>query len=164
MASKSKSGSMSGGKTKSSSGSGAKSDVITVRVSPKLKHGLELLSRKQHRSLSSVVTWAVEQLVNDRDIGLFDPRNGTTLGKLWHVHPADRLVKLASYWPELMTYEEELLVEQIKDEGWGWPVKKGKATQELRDNWAYIHFDHDLGKYYFGFDTGPALEDIWPNK
>ena len=147
MASKSKSGSR--GKTTSSSG--AKSDVITVRLSPKLKYGLELLSRKQHRPLSSVVTWAVEQLLNDSDVGLCHPRHGETLEGLWHVHPADRLVKLAIRWPELMTYEEELLVEQIKDEKWGWPAGGDKATQELRDKWARIHFDHVRDKYLLAF-------------
>jgi len=156
MASKSKSG--SGGETTSSSG--AKSDVITVRISPKLKYGLELLSRKQHRPLSSVVTWAIEQMMTSHEAGLFKTRKSVKSGKgtdgsteeymletLWNVHPADRLVKLATHWPELMTYEEEFMVESIIDNEWGWPKKGDVATKELRNRWAALFYHSPTGEW-----------------
>jgi len=126
MASKSKSG--RGSKTTSSSG--AKSDVITVRLSPKLKYGLEILSRKQHRPLSSVVTWAIEQAINDPENGLYkNMSKGLKVAEpmqmlevLWDVDAADRLVKLATHCPELMTYEQEKLIKAFK-EGGQWPKK-----------------------------------------
>jgi len=136
MASKSKSGKVS----KTTSSSGAKSDVITIRLSPKLKYGLELLSRKQHRNISSLVTWAIEQAINDPAYGLYknmskglkvaEPKQ--MLDVLWDVDPADRLVKLAIHWPELMTYEEEKLVKIIKKGGWGWPKSGDSATERMR--------------------------------
>ena len=110
MASKSKSG--KDGETTSSSVT--KGEVITVRLSPKLKYALELLSRTQHRTQSAVVTWAIQEAINT-DHGLLKTNiRGTKISVdnmlevLWAVHPADRLVKLAKHWPELMTYEEEL--------------------------------------------------------
>ena len=156
MASKSKSG--KDGKTTSSSGT--KGEVITVRLSPKLKYGLELLSRKQHRPLSSVVTWAIEQMMTSHEAGLFKttkslksrkgsdaPTEEYMLEVLWNAHQADRLVKLATYWPELMTYEEDLMVDDIKEHEWGWPKKGDSATKELRNIWSDLFFHSDTGEW-----------------
>jgi len=137
MASKSKSG--KDGKTKSSSGT--KGEVITVRLGPKLKYGLDLLTRKQHRTLSSVVTWAIEQAINDPENGLYKNMSKglkvaepmQMLDVLWDIEAADRLVKIAIHWPELMTYEEELVARAAKDGGWGWPTKGDSASQQMRD-------------------------------
>jgi len=41
----------------------ANAEVLTVRLSPKMKFGLELLSRKQHRSLSAIVQHLLEKYV-----------------------------------------------------------------------------------------------------
>jgi len=147
MASKSKSG--SGSKTTSSMG-GAKSNVITVRLSPKLKYGLELLSRKQHRPLSSVVTWAVEQLLNDRDVGLYNPRWDTTLEDLWDVDSADRLVRLANLWPQLLTYEQEIIVKAVKENGW-WPKKGVFVSESLRDTLKNAFIDPGDNSVNFNF-------------
>ena len=148
MASKSKSG-KDGKKTSSS---GTKGEVITVRLSPKLKYGLELLSRKQHRSLSSIVTWAIEQMINEREDGLYIADGLHTgrymLGLLWDVDSADRLVKISKYWPELMTYEEEMLVKIIKKEGWGWPKSGDSATEKMRQMLPNIMLDPMSGAYF----------------
>jgi len=147
MASKSKSG--SGGKATSSSGT--KGEVITVRLSPKLKYGLELLSRKQHRSLSSIVTWSLEQMINSGEDGLYkEPgyvRGTHLLNLLWDIDYADRLVKIAKYWPGLMTYEEEKLVKTIKKEGWGWPKSGDSATEQMRQMMPDILLDPGTGEY-----------------
>jgi hypothetical protein len=123
-----------------------KDEVITVRVTPKLKYGLELLSRKQHRPLSSVVTWAIEQMMTNSDAGLFKSMKSSKdkmlseqymLETLWDVHPANRLIKLAIHWPELLTYEEELIVQRLKDNG-HWPKNSDEASEYVRDNWADV--------------------------
>jgi len=134
---------------KSKAGTTAKSDVITVRLSPKLKYGLDLLARKQHRPLSSVVTWAIEQAINDPESGLYkNMSKGLTVAKpkqmlevLWDIDPADRLVKRAIHWPEIMTYEDELVVKEAKEGGWGWPSKGDSASQFMRDNLGNIAMD-----------------------
>jgi predicted HicB family RNase H-like nuclease len=41
--------------------SGKRSEVVTVRLEPKLKYLAELAARKQRRSLSSYVEWAIKQ-------------------------------------------------------------------------------------------------------
>jgi len=149
MASESKSG--KDGKTKSSSG--AKGEVITVRLTPKLKYGLELLSRKQHRSLSSIVTWSIEQMINAGNEGLYkEPgyiRGTDLLNLLWDIDGADRLVKIAKHWPGLMTYEEEKLVKTIKKEGWGWPKGGNSATEQMRQMLPDILLDPGTGEYFW---------------
>lgn len=156
MASKSKSG--SGGNTTSASSSWVKSDVITLRLNPKLKYGVELLSRKQHRTISSLVTWAIEQAINNSEDGLrknlskglkvAEPKQ--MLDILWDFDPADRLVKLANHWPELMDFFDEMLVKAIKNNGWGWPKKGDSATEKMRQMWPDIMFDSDDGVIYLG--------------
>ena len=143
---------------KSKVGTTAKSDVITIRLSPKLKYGLELLAREQHRPLSSVVTWAIEQAINDPEDGLrknmskglkvAEPKQ--MLDVLWDVDPADRLVKLANHWPELMDFFDEILVRAIKNNGWGWPKKGDSATEKMRQMWPDIMFDSDELVIYLG--------------
>jgi len=149
MASKSKSG--KDGKTES--GAVTKGEVITVRLSPKLKYALELLSRKQHRTQSAVVTWAIQEMINT-DHGLLKTNTRGTkisvdnmLEVLWDVHPADRLVKLVTHWPELMTYEEDSMVESIIDNEWGWPKKGDRATKELRNIWSDLFFHYETGEW-----------------
>jgi len=150
MASKSKSG--KDGKTES--GAVTKGEVITVRLSPKLKYALELLSRKQHRTQSAVVTWAIQEMINT-DHGLLKTNiRGTKfsvdnmLEVLWDVHPADRLVKIATHWPELMTYEQEKLIKAFK-EGGSWPKNGDSATEAMQIMWPDMIMDPGNGEFYW---------------
>jgi len=151
MASKSKSG--KDGKTES--GAVTKGEVITVRLSPKLKYALELLSRKQHRTQSAVVTWAIQEMMNNTEYGLIKVNiRGTKfsvdnmLEVLWDVHPADRLVKLATHWSELMTYEEEKLIKAFKEVG-SWPKKGDSATEAMQEMWPDMIMDPGNGEFYW---------------
>ncbi|MBY0404184.1 MAG: hypothetical protein K2X66_09815, partial [Cyanobacteria bacterium] len=55
---------------KASKGSQTKAEALTLRVNPKIKYGLELLARKQHRTLSSVMEWAIDKALKDKKDGL----------------------------------------------------------------------------------------------
>ena len=155
MAKKSKSGS-SGVPPVELSSAWVKSDVITVRLNPKLKYGLELLSRKQHRNISSLVTWAIEQAINDPEDGLYkkmdkglkveDPKQ--MLDVIWNFDPADRLVKLATHWPELMTYEQEKLIKAFKEVG-VWAKKGDSATEAMQKMWPDMIMDPGNGEFYW---------------
>lgn len=145
-------------KTTASGGFNPKTDVLTLRLSPKLKYGLELLSRKQHRNISSTVTWAIEQAINNSEDGLrknmskglkvAEPKQ--MLDVLWDINEADRLVKLAIHWPELMDFFDEIMVRGIKDKGWGWPEKGDSATEKMRQMWPDILFGTDDSILYSG--------------
>jgi predicted HicB family RNase H-like nuclease len=52
------------GRRRQDDGSERRSEVVTVRVDPKLKYLAELAARKQRRSLSRYVEWVIRQSLN----------------------------------------------------------------------------------------------------
>lgn len=108
---------------KAPQGTQTKVETLTIRVSPKMKFGLELLSRKQHRTLTSVAEWALDKALNDKSEGLWrivksdygEDSYYSILEEVWDPHEPDRMVKLAVCYPHLLTYEEELLWKLIKE-------------------------------------------------
>ncbi len=92
-----------------------KSSAITVRLDPKLRYALELLSRKQYRTISSVVEWAINQAIQS-------PEGVANINELWDVDEVDRLIKLAESKPELLNYDEQRIWKVISDHGdyWNW--------------------------------------------
>ena len=99
----------------------SRSETVTVRLDPKLRYLAELASRKQRRTLSSFIEWAIEDSLSrvelyqgssyeDPSINLKDESE-----KLWDVDAADRLCKLASTYPELLTHDEQRIWKLIKE-------------------------------------------------
>lgn len=98
---------------------GPRTEVFAMRLDPKLKYLAEIAARKQRRSLANFVEWALDQalasvkLVEPND---FDEQGRSVLdeaGKLWDLEPADRLINLAENYPDLLTYEEQILWKAI---------------------------------------------------
>jgi hypothetical protein len=95
-------------KKKTGGGKLSRSEVVTVRLDPKLRFAAELAARKQRRTLSSFVEWAIEEAINR--VGVTSNENmNHVMAKVWDVEEADRFVKLALNFPELLTYDEERL-------------------------------------------------------
>src|SRR5262245_13096901 len=75
----------------------ARSEVVTVRLDPKLRYLAELSARKQRRALSSFIEWAIEDALkritlssNPGDAGEISvEREGL---RLWSVDSAERFV------------------------------------------------------------------------
>lgn len=131
-----------------------KSEVISIRLDPRLKYLAELAARRQRRPLSSYVEWAIEQ-----SLKIVGPEYGSTLPSepsladvaslLWDVDEADRFAKLALAYPELLTHEEQILWKLIRecgllwrggyggpDKEWQWRVKDSSLIWErLRKHW-----------------------------
>jgi hypothetical protein len=99
----------------------AKGENINVRVTPKIRFGIELLARKQRRNISSVVEWALQKAMNDPIEGLIEPDPeaiGTTINilqLLWDVDEFDRIYYMAAFKEDLLTYEEERLIKLIRE-------------------------------------------------
>ncbi len=55
-------------KRKGGGGKLSRSEVVTVRLDPKLRFAADLAARKQRRTLSSFIEWAVEKTVQGVDI------------------------------------------------------------------------------------------------
>lgn len=139
----------------------ARSETVTVRLDPKLRYLAELAARKQRRTLSSYIEWAIEdsldrtQLYGNDNVSLADES-----AILWDVDDADRFVKLALRHPDLLTHEEQVRWKLIRENGslwrgrfaesngdWTWTVKEESLMFEsLRDNWAAFCEAADSGR------------------
>ncbi len=126
---------------KKGGGNLSRSQVVTVRLDPKLKFALELAARKQRRTISSFIEWAVEDAITKvqitENINIAD-----LMIQVWDVEDADRFVKLALNFPELLTYEEEKLWKVITDFKPFWQGEYGAekygGINEASADWANL--------------------------
>lgn len=103
-----------------------RSEVVTVRLDPRLKYLADVAARKQRRTLSGYIEWAVEQslasVTLDGPLGDATANSKTVADadrvlRLWDVEEADRVLTLAFHFPELLNYDEQLIWRVIRD--WG---------------------------------------------
>lgn len=141
---------------KSGGGKLSRSETVTVRLDPKLRYLAELAARKQRRTLSSFIEWAIEDVMNSVAIyegnGQYNEESrsiGDEAEFLWDVDDSDRFAKLAIRYPELLTHEEQIIWKLIKENGffwygnWGginkafqWKIEeKSLIFNRLRDYW-----------------------------
>lgn len=89
----------------------SRSEVVTVRLDPKLRYMAELAARKQRRTLSSFIEWSIEQSLKEVLVVNASKGERSNLAEmaesLWDVSSPKRLVKLAQKCPELLNYKEE---------------------------------------------------------
>lgn len=81
---------------------------LTLRMSPRCKFNLELLSRRQRRSISSVIEDMATTAMNATMPGIAE--------KLWAPDDAGRVINMAIHAPDLLTHDEELIVNAIVHE------------------------------------------------
>lgn len=132
----------------------SRTEVTSVRLEPKLRYMAELGARRQRRSISSFIEWAVENSLsrvllkddNHLQISVIDDAD-----ILWDVDPADRLVKLALKYPELLTHDEQILWKIIRENGYLW-----KGSYESKNGiWTW-----NLTEANFLY---PRLREHWEN-
>lgn len=103
---------------------GIKGESLTVRLAPKARYMIELLARKQRRTISGVVDWLIWKAVNDPGDGLFKEYDEGKLlplvDRLWSVSEFERIRLLQKYYHELMTFEEEMTMRIINLENRFW--------------------------------------------
>ena len=87
-------------------GSRNKSEVITIRINPKLKFGLELMARLHNRSVAQTVEMAIQRVLEDPFDGVQNLRDvrydQDIIDKLWSPHRGERLLKMVLEHPELL--------------------------------------------------------------
>lgn len=105
----------------------SRSQTVTIRLDPRLRYLAELAARKQRRTLSSFVEWAIEESlgrVKLREGGDHIDDYGTSVAQdaeaLWDVDEADRFAKLALRYPDLLTHDEQILWKLIRENGAVW--------------------------------------------
>ena len=133
----------------------ARSETVTVRLDPKLRYLAELAARKQRRSLSSYIEWAVEDSLA-RVLLHEDMNSRTSVADesitLWDVDEADRFAKLAFAHPDLMTHDEQVRWKLIRENGALWrgryngpqeeftwtPIEEDLVLENLRRHWSVL--------------------------
>ncbi|MEY4683542.1 MAG: hypothetical protein RLZ25_1, partial [Pseudomonadota bacterium] len=102
---------------------------LNLRMSPRCKFNLELLSRKQRRSISSVIEDMATAAMNSTMPGIAE--------KLWAPDDAGRVINMAIHSPDLLTHDEELIVNTIIHEPLLWDADFGalvdRRIEEERD-------------------------------
>ncbi len=131
-------GSEAAGKRKGGGGKLSRSETVTVRLDPKLRYLTELAARIQRRTVSSYIEWAVEESLSNvylrhEDGGSRDDyRPALSIESmadgLWDVDESDRLIKLATQFPELLTHEEQVLWKLIRENGFLWKGSFDKTS------------------------------------
>ncbi len=108
-----------------------RSVVMTIRLDPKLRFAAELAARKQRRTLSSFVEWAIEKAVSSEVIN--PDHNGDTafeaMTHIWDVDEADRFIKFAERYSELLTFDEEHLWKIIRETPYFFKTVNRKPNQ-----------------------------------
>jgi hypothetical protein len=107
-----------------------RTEVVTIRLTPRMRYLLELVAREQRRTVSSVMECAFEQASSDWTVKVFFTDQTYALQQnlplrdaeilLWDVDEVERFVKLALHCPHLLNYDEEMLWKCIEncDEIW----------------------------------------------
>ena len=134
--------------------SAKRSEIVTVRLDPRLKYLAEIAARKQRRPLSGYIEWAVEQSLLTAPIRDFQDGDSTVWeadrqAALWDIEESVRVASLALRFPELLTYEEQLIWRLVSNCGlfwrgdfsgpnheWQWKVvESGLMRDRLRKHW-----------------------------
>lgn len=107
-----------------------RTNVVTLRVSPKMRFGLELLAHERGETLTEVVTWAVSEMFATEQVGLLRFASGESmatrvLDRVWSPHEHERVVRLGMYFPEFMNDRQRYLWSRVRESRKYW--KTGNA-------------------------------------
>jgi len=102
-----------------------RTETIGFRLEPKLRFAAEIAARRQRRSLSSFIEWAVDEAMENV---VLDSESQVTvrqaLKDIWDPDEADRFVRLAAKYPELLNHEEERLWKCIRSYQHVWMLRE----------------------------------------
>jgi hypothetical protein len=94
---------------------GEKLDQFSIRLTPKLKFGLELLARAQNRSLSQAVEWALQVGLNSFRVNNEWEKVSDLLDRVWEEKTDfDRLYAIYLGAPNLLSFEDRVACEVIE--------------------------------------------------
>ncbi|MNC01140.1 hypothetical protein D3C76_540000 [compost metagenome] len=106
---------------KNKPGQGArKTETLTLRLDPKIKMMIELISRVRRQAITGVVEAAIEDVAYDVDVPFFDEGEtrtrviGSAMSEIWSADESERFICMCYHLPTLLTYEEQRIWETIK--------------------------------------------------
>ena len=114
-----------------------KTETLTLRLDPKVKMMIELISRIRRQSITGVVEAAIEETAFDLDAPFFDRgeiHNHTLaviFSEVWSSDESERFINMCYHFPTLLTYEEQRIWETIKAS----PVFRVSVTTTMPTFW-----------------------------
>jgi len=144
-----------------------RSQTVGVRLDPKLRYLAELAARKQRRTLSSYIEWAIENslktiTITDKSQENKEESLDALKNNLWDVDEPDRVVRLALRCPDLLSFDEQIqwkiICEAFSPVGCRhfWNGDKGITEEgmhwyEIRERWDDIkkYASNELSKEQF---------------
>ena len=142
---------------------GPRTEVFAMRLDPKLKYLAELAARKQRRSLANFIEWALDEALKSvklaesgdfnghQDLSVHDEAN-----KLWDLEQSDRLIKLAESYPDLLTYEEQLIWKAIFE------IKSVESYKDDAGETQWIAYDFVNGEGKNKRADRVTVKECWP--
>ena len=124
--------------------------TFAMRLDTRIKYLAELAARKHRRNVGNFIEWSIERALRETMLG--DDKSVWQVGvALWHSDPIERFLRLAAYYPDLLTFEEaELLAALEKFALFSRTRPKGALwdTASVRDLWdriqAYVRGELDI--------------------
>jgi hypothetical protein len=118
-------------------------EIVTVRLDPKLRYLVELAARKQRCTLSSFIEWAVEDSLNRFILHQADgSHNSITVqedwSRLWDVDETERFARLAILYPDLLSYREQEIWKLLNDSLLLDPAKRRNGNGNLEWDWGVL--------------------------
>ena len=118
---------------------GAKTSTLSVRLTPKMRFGLEMMSRLHRETLPDIVTRAINDVFDSEDEGLWDDEGDIAeiggrrnlLPLLWSPRPSDRLANLAFHCEYLLSTVESRLWAKIKASPTFWSSQTERTEEFL---------------------------------
>lgn len=136
-------------KQKIRKGQGSKlnrTEIVQVRFNPRLRYAIELLARKEHRTVSSMIEKLVDEAIKKHSIKILpqieddferyaEPYLEASITKaleyVWHTDEMRRFIATALRVPNLLSYEEERMWNFIKNNRHYWTFFPCKAYDNM---------------------------------
>jgi len=97
-----------------------KTETLTLRLDPKVKMMIEMISRIRRQSITGVVEAAIEEIAFDLDAPFFHNNEtsnwslSSAVTEVWSTDESERFINMCYHLPTLLTYEEQRIWETIK--------------------------------------------------
>lgn len=117
----------------------AKTENVQVRLDPRLKWSAELGARAHRQPLSAFIEWCIADSL-PHVITPWGDSARVVADTTWDIEPADRLMRLAMRFPELLTYPESQIWKYVKETlaFWHPDGKKGLNLTLVRACWPLL--------------------------
>lgn len=88
----------------------------TIRLTPRDAFMIDMAARAQRRNMSSFISTAAALAAENAQFHT-GAKVGKTMTELWHIDPVERLRRMKDFDASLLTYDEELQLAKIDEQG-----------------------------------------------